>query len=155
MVTLANRFTEFTADEIDDLVTEFRDYRAALDSELPEVSADAHAALDHFWAAAAEVRSVTDSETYRFGTLAQLAKILLVLPHSNADPERLVRKIETDQRKLLDVSTLCDLLSVKINNDNPCYDNQALITPHMISSTKSATMRSLQNQDGSSTSTAV
>ena len=145
---LANRFTEFTTDEIDDLVTEFRDYRAALDIELPEVSADMPAALDYFWAAVAEVHSVTDSETCRFGTLARLAKILLVLPHSNADPERLfskVRKIETDQRKLLDVSTLCDLLSVKLNNDNPCYDNQALITPRMISR---ATMRSLC-QDGS------
>ena len=74
LLTLANRFTEFTADEIDDLVTAFRDYRAALDSELPEVSADTYAALHHFWAAAAEVRSVTDSETYRFGTLARLAK---------------------------------------------------------------------------------
>ena len=154
LIALANRFTEFTTDEIDDLVTEFRDYRVALDIELPEVSADVSAALDHFWAAVAEVRSVTDSETCRFGTLARLAKILLVLPHSNADPERLfsmVRKIETDQRKLLDVSTLCDLLSVKLNNDNPCYNNQALITPRMISRAKSATMRSLC-QDGSSTS---
>ena len=68
-----------------------------------------------FSAAVAEVRSVTDSETYRFGTLTHLAKLL---PHSNADPESTVWKIETDQRKLLDVSTLCDLLSVKLN-DNP------------------------------------
>ena len=66
----------------------------------------------------------------------------------------MVGKIETDQRKHLDVSTLCDVLSVKINNDNLCYDNQTLITPAMISSAKSATMRSLQNRDGtSSTST--
>ena len=68
----------------------------------------------------------------------------------------MVRKIETDQRKHLDISMLCDLLSVKIDNDNPCYDNQALITPRMISSAKSASMRSLQNQDrtsGTSTST--
>jgi hypothetical protein len=153
LIQLANRFTIFTADEIDDLVTEFRDYRAISDSDLPSLGTNEHAALDHFWAAVAEVKSITDSETYHFGFLAQLAKTLLVLPHSNADPERLfsmVRKIETDQRKHLDVSTLCDLLSVKINNDNPCYDKQALITPAMISSAKSATMRSLQNQDGTS-----
>ena len=153
MIALANRFTTFQADEIDNLVTEFRDYRAMSDSDLPKLDADEHAAIDHFWAALAEVHSVTDSETYRFGTLAHLAKTILVLPHSNADPERLfsmVRKIETDQRKHLDVSTLCDLLSVKINNDNLCYDNQTLITPHIISSAKSATMRSLRNPDGTS-----
>ena len=78
-----------------------------------------HAALDHFWAAVAEIHSVTDIETYRFGLLARLAKTLLVLPHSNADPERLfsmVWKIETDQQKYLEISTLCDLLSVKIQS---------------------------------------
>ena len=105
----------------------FRDYRAISDSELPKLGTNEPAALDHFWAAVAEVHSVTDRETYSFRTLARLAKTFLVLPHSNADPERLfrmVRKIETDQRKHLDSSTLCDLLSVKINNDNPCYDNE-------------------------------
>ena len=62
-----------------------------------------------------KVKLVTDINTSRFGTLAQLAKILLVLPHSNADPERLfsmVRKIETEQRKHLDPSTDRDLLSI-------------------------------------------
>ena len=48
-------------------MTEFRDYRAMPDSELPKLDAD------HFWDALAEVHSVTDSETYRFGTLAHLA----------------------------------------------------------------------------------
>ena len=87
------------------------------------------------------MRSVTDSETLRYSVLSKLAKILLILPHSNADPERLfsmVRKIETDQRKQLDPSTVCDLLSVKIN-DNPCYSNQPLMTPIMLISAKSAT----------------
>ena len=153
LIRLANRFTTFTADKINDLVTEFRDYRAISDSDLPGLGINEHTALDHFWAAVAEIQSVADSEMHRFGLLAHLAKILLVLPHSNADPERLfsmVRKIETDQRKHLDVSTLCDLLSVKINNDNPCNDNQTLITPAIIASAKSATMRSLQNRDGTS-----
>ena len=63
-------------------MTEFHDYRAALDIELPEMSADVPAALDHIWAAAAEVHSVTYSEICRFGTLVSSAKILLVLPHS-------------------------------------------------------------------------
>ena len=148
LVAQANRFTSFTPDEIDELVMEFRDYRAMPNEELPIVATSEDANLDHFWAALGDVRAVTDSETYRFGALAHLAKTLLVLPHSNA--ERLfsmVCKIETDQRKHLDVSTVCDLLSVKINNDHPCFDSQALVTPQMLSSAKSATMRSLHHQD--------
>ena len=44
----------------------------------------------------AKLPSVMDVELRRFGVLCSLAKILLVLPHSNADPERLfsmVRKL--------------------------------------------------------------
>ena len=54
LIWLANRFTTFTADEIDDLVTEFRDYRAISDSALPRVDTNEDAALDHFWAAVAD-----------------------------------------------------------------------------------------------------
>lgn len=70
--------------------------------------------MDHFWAAMAEVRTVTDQDNFRFGMLSKLAKVLLVLPHSNVDPERLfsmVRKIDTELRQNLDPSTICDLLS--------------------------------------------
>ena len=90
----------------------------------------------------ADVRSVTDSDSFHYGILSRLAKVLLVLPHSNSDPERLfsmVRKIETEQRKQLDSSTVCDFLSVKVNNDNPCYGNKPLITEKMLLSAKSAT----------------
>ena len=79
--------------------------------------------------------------------LSKLAKVLLVLPHSNADPERLfsmVRKIETELRGNLDPSTVCDLLSVKVNNDQPCYDSKHLMTESLIASAKTAT-RCLQH----------
>ena len=94
----------------------------------------------------AEQKAITDSASLRFGTLAQLAKTLLVLPHSNADPERLfsmVRKIETEQRKRLDPSTVCDLLSTKIN-DTVCYDNKHLVHEDMLRSVKTATRRSME-----------
>ena len=64
----------------------------------------------------AKLPSVMDMEVHHFGILSNLAKIFLVLPHSNADPERLismVRKIETEQRWQLDTSTVSDLLSVQ------------------------------------------
>ena len=146
MIRLANRFTSLETDEIDCLVMELRDYRAASDSELPTFDHREYAAIDHFWAAMAEVKLVTDEESFRFGMLSRVAKVLLILPHSNADPERLfsmVRKIETELRKQLDPSTVCDLLSVKVNNDNPCYGNKPLLTEDMLASAKSATRRSL------------
>ena len=128
LVQLANRFGSFSPDELDTLNMQFRDYRAAPLDQLPTYDpCEAAGAIDHFWAAMAEVKSVTNLEVYRFGTLSSFAQVLLVLPHSNADPERLfsmVRKIETEARGNLDPSTVCDLLSVKINNDTPCYSNQ-------------------------------
>ena len=55
---------------------------------LPEFISSQDVDVDHFWAAMAE-QDITDSASLRFGTLAQLAKALLVLPYFNADPERL------------------------------------------------------------------
>ena len=95
----------------------------------------------------AEIKAVTDSSTFRFGNLSTLAKHLLVLPHSNADPERLfsmVRKIDTEQRKRLDSSTVNALLSAKINNDHHCYDNKYLLDTDFLTSVKTATRRSLE-----------
>ena len=92
---------------------EFRDYRASPLEELPGFNIEETRAIDHFWRAMANVTSITNSEVWSF------AQILLIRPYSNADPERLfsmVRKIETEERRQLDPSTVCDLLSVKINH---------------------------------------
>ena len=75
------------------------------------------AAIDHFLADVGYVRTVTDLETLRFGKLAQLSKALLVLLHSNADPERLfsmVEKIYTELRRHMDPTTLSGSLFVKL-----------------------------------------
>ena len=37
------------------------------------------------------------------------------------------RKIETEERTQLDPSTVSDSLSVKLNNDGPCYMSQHLV----------------------------
>ena len=147
LIQLANRFTSFSSDEIDILDMEFRDYRASPLEELPGFNIEETRAIDHFWRAMANVTSITNLEVYRFGTLSSFAQILLILPHSNADPERLfsmVRKIETEERRQLDPSTVCDLLSVKINNDQPCYLNKHLINGTMLEKAKKATMESLK-----------
>ena len=85
--------------------------------------------------------------------LARLAKIILVLPHSNADPERLfsmLGKIETQSRSQLSPSTASDLLTVKVNHDAPCYLSQDLVTNELLHEAKSATRRSLQKHAASS-----
>ena len=147
IVSLASRFTSFSTDEIDTLVLEFRDYRVAPMNELPTFAPAEDAAVDHFWASMAEVKAITDLECLRFTLLSQLAKTLLTLPHSNADPERLfsmVRKVETEQMRRLDPSTVCDLLSAKVNNDKPCYESKHMISEQFLRSVKTATCRSLQ-----------
>ena len=67
---------------------EFRDFRIAADDQLPVFVPSDTAAVDRFWAAMGELKAVIDLTVLRFGTLVELAKLLLVLPHSNADPER-------------------------------------------------------------------
>ncbi len=148
VLQLASRFTSFNVDEMDDLTLEFSDYRAARGDSLPEFDHHKVAAIDRFWAAMSHLKAVADSDTLRFGTLSKLAKVVLVLPHSNADPERLfsmVRKIQTELRRNLDPSTVCDLLSVKINNDNVCYENKHLMNDSLIVAAKQATRKSLQS----------
>ena len=146
IISLASRFTSFTEDELDNLSMEFRDFRSSSDSDLPEFNPKEHAAIEHFWDAMSKVKLVNES---KFETLAALAKVLLILPHSNADPERLfsmVRKIETEQRKNLDPSTVCDLLSVKLNIATPCFENEHLMSKEMLKNAKSATKVSLASK---------
>ncbi|KAJ7341752.1 hypothetical protein JRQ81_006603, partial [Phrynocephalus forsythii] len=53
-------------------------------------------------------------------------KALLCIPHSNASSERvfsMVRQIVTDNRMSLDNSTVCALLSYKINYSGPAHKN--------------------------------
>ena len=64
----------------------------------------------------ATVHSIMDQKYIdRFEIWAQFAQVILVIPHSNVDPEHffsMVRKIETEEIQQLDPSTVCD---VKIN----------------------------------------
>ena len=95
-----------------------------------------------------ELRSILDSTVLQFDTISHLAKIMLVLPHSNANLERLfsmVRKFDTEQRRRLGSSTLCDLLCTKINN--VCYDNKYLLSDWFLRSVETATRRSLVQTD--------
>ena len=146
-------------EEIDVVVEEYRAFCVAEDDQLPLYDSKADNALEHFWSAMSEQKTVSgDLElpcSYSYLTLARLAKILLVLPHANADPERLfsmLGKIETQSRSLLSPSTTCDLLTVKMNHDAPCYLSEDLVTDKLLQEAKSATRRSLQKNAVDSTS---
>ena len=70
--------------------------------------------MDRFWGLVGKDK--------RFSQLARLMKALLCIPHSNASSERtfsMVKKIVTENRTSLNNSTLCALLSCKINFTKP------------------------------------
>ena len=59
-----------------------------------------------------------------YAQLSQLSRIVLSLPHSNADTERtfsVLRKVQTDLRGNLKVKTINSVLSVKLNNPVDCH----------------------------------
>lgn len=71
---LATKFATFTSNEMDGLEMEFCDFRAS-DADLPWYDPHVSSAVDKFWSTMAEVRSVTDSETFHYSVLPKLAKI--------------------------------------------------------------------------------
>lgn len=97
--------------DLDRLREEVVEYQVLSRAELP-----AEEEIDRFWGAM--------GKDGRFANLASLMKALLCIPHSNASSERvfsMVRKIVTENRMRMDNSTLCALLSCKINFTGPGY----------------------------------
>ena len=103
-----------------------------------------YTSLEEFWACMGEQpQPGSEIGEKRFHNIADLCKILLVLPHSTADPERLftmVGKVDTSQRSSLLPSTVWDILSVK---DQKCYQSNELFTPELIAQAMTAARRSL------------
>ena len=136
------------ADDLDVLLTEFRDFKSAPDDNLPplQVVDGQPLDLDAFWREMLNIKMPGDTSKLRFGKLSRFACVLLTLPHANADPERLfslVGKIETDERSRLLPSTLRNLVSAKVNGiDGPCHSLKFL--PTTLHSAKKATTKSLE-----------
>ena len=60
----------------------------------------------------------------QFGRLSRIAKLILVIPHSNASEERvfsMVKKNKTPFRPSLDYTSLTGLLTVKLALGQPCH----------------------------------
>ncbi|XP_060124937.1 uncharacterized protein LOC118080162 isoform X1 [Zootoca vivipara] len=95
----------------DRLREELIDYQLTDSKQLPQEEK-----IDRFWGLL--------GKDVRFRELPRLMKALLCIPHSNASSERvfsMVRKIVTENRMSLDNSTVCALLSCKINHSGPAH----------------------------------
>lgn len=140
-LSLAKRFHQLINDE----------ELALLDDEVKVHDANKHLLpalddLDQYWAAVGEIK---DSEGIsRFPILFKLVQGLLVLPHGNADVERVfshVSLIKNDKRNSLHHSTLNSILHVKFNSevDCHCYAPKDIL----IKSVKSATKAHLSKSE--------
>ena len=97
-----------SSDELDLLVAQFAKFRAISDAEIESMPVP----VDEFWGKLANVRIPGTAEV-KYSVLCRLCKALCVLPHSNAECERIfsmVRHIKTDFRNRLSNST-CVLFS--------------------------------------------
>ena len=118
--------------EMEQLQEEFVSYQLLCDSQIPgtvweEASSrqddERYCQIDVLWGYICKMQCC-DSSNVRFPRLLQVAKSVLVIPHSNASEERIfsmVRKNKTPFRPNLGIDkTLLSLLTVKLGVDEPC-----------------------------------
>lgn len=110
-------------DELTSLENEFLEYQLLDDNELPDttiIMADGtfvNRRVDEVWFEIVNMKNLVTGRQ-RFPVLGKFIAGLLVIPHSNADCERLfsmVRKNRTEMRSSMTVDTLSALIASKIN----------------------------------------
>ena len=73
-----------------------------------------------------QIGKLTDvASEVRYPLLCTLAKAVLVIPHSNADVERMFSQMGLNKTKLrnsLGTETLTALLRLQMNSQKPCYN---------------------------------
>ena len=106
-------------EEISVLMEEFMDY--CITPLPPEVKSITD--VDRFLHAVGKMQNV--SGVIRYPILTTLAKAIIVIPHGNADTERLFSHVglnKTKQRNSLSISTLNSLLMIQFNRQQNCFD---------------------------------
>ena len=91
------------------------------DEQLPSLQQD-KLSTDAFWETLRNVN--TSFNVPRFPLMKKLFSVLLCLPHSNVDSEKVfsqVRKINIEYRKHMRHETLTELLQVKMNCVVRCF----------------------------------
>ncbi|CAC5378676.1 unnamed protein product [Mytilus coruscus] len=108
-------------DQKSQLEDQASDYILSPKSDLPPYDKENNT-MNQFWQSMAQ-RKIPSGQP-QFDLLFQLSKVMLTIPHSNADTERtfiMLKKIQTDSRDNLESKTIHSLLSIKINNYTDCY----------------------------------
>ena len=131
-----SKLLKLTPAQMDTLQEEFTDYQLLSKSDIPESvwkeslmfeeemegATKGHHRMDMIWAYLTQMKN-TDS-SLRFKLLSQIARLVLVIPHSNAGEERvfsLIRQNKTQNRSSLDANgTLASMIQIKLANSDPC-----------------------------------
>ncbi|XP_063058610.1 uncharacterized protein LOC134452176 isoform X2 [Engraulis encrasicolus] len=108
--------------EHDQLTSEFLEYQTMT---LPPETEPDGGDMAHFWAEMANHKhKVTGVNSFQ--RLASIAKLVLVLPHSNADAERVLSAVGLNKTKtrssLAPVGTLSSIMTVKMAGLEPCWE---------------------------------
>ena len=135
--------------EQDQLLAEFTDFQLLNDSDIPQdiwdkatvIESEEHKyyRMDALWNYLSTLRA--PDHTLCFSRLCKIAKLVLVIPHSNAEEERvfsMVRKNKTAFRPSLDSKgTLSSILMIKLANTMPAHHFEP--TKELLKTAKSAT----------------
>ncbi|CAG2208435.1 unnamed protein product [Mytilus edulis] len=136
VASLSDRFLSLSPDQKSQLEDQASDYILSPKSDLPPYDKE-NTTMNQFWQSMAQ-RKIPSGQP-QFDLLFQLSKVMLTIPHSNADTERtfsMLKKIQTDSRDNLESKTIHSLLSIKINNYTDCYLYKP--EPSLVRSAKSA-----------------
>lgn len=129
---------------LDSLQREFTTF--LLDDDVDDMEAVSGNSIIQFW--------IDRESTYP--CLSAFIQALLVIPHSNAQSERvfsMLKKIFTEHRSSLSQESITSLLSIKLNNPSCCFDTS--ISPEMLRKLKksAATYNAKHTSSSPSTST--
>lgn len=140
-----------SAAEMDKLSEEFIEFQLLHDENIPKqiwdqatVKVDAendkfYHRMDIIWHYLSSLKA--PDHTARFSRLSRIAMLALLIPHSNAQEERIfsmVRKNKTAFRPNLDPrGTLSSILTIKLANDVPAHQFEP--TKELLKTAKSAT----------------
>ena len=94
--------------------------------------------VDAYWHAVSQVKDLSDSDL-RYPLLTRFVKAILIIPHGNADTERLFSHIglnKTKHRNSLSIDTLNSLLTIQFNVPQKCYEFKP--TKELVSKCKNA-----------------
>lgn len=139
VTTYVQRYPALVAadnEQLDKLNEEFVDYQTLSKEDIPESVwneasevVDAQGVvlfwrMDIIWGHLAQMK-LPGTGILRFPQLANVAQVVLTIPHSNAGEERvfsIIRKIKRDDRGMLQLEgTLSSLIMVKMNLPGPCF----------------------------------